>query len=198
MATKATTLFSLAAVKSYLEIENDDADLNAVLTTIADGVSDRIERMTGRTFVTRSITEIFDARGRTFAFLKTLPVASLTTVRIRASLSDAWEDVSDDAVLDTEIGQVHLAEGQFYAGPMTAEFVYSAGYGAQDNAALPSDAVQAALDYVTFVWKRKQAGLIMAGSSSIGGQSIMVVPEPPKDLRDTIMNLRKLRGVALG
>lgn len=200
MATKATTFLSLAKIKEYFPIANANTARDLILERIADGVTERIERLTGRTFVNRSITEKLDAKGKGNAFLRTLPVSAVTQIRIRADLQSGWETLSSlEYELDDVIGQVHLIGRTFYAGPLTTEIAYTAGYGAQDAGTLPSDAVQCFLDYVTFCLKRQENGMIMAGSQSFsGGGSITLVPEPPKDLRDAIMNLRKIRGIGLG
>jgi len=196
MATKATTFLSLAKIKEYLTAANPNAARDLVLERIADGVTERIERLTGRTFVNRSIVEKLNAAGRGSVFLRTLPVSEVTLVRVRPDLQSSWETLSEFE-LDEFIGQLHLINRTFYAGPLTAEITYTAGYGAQDAATLPSDAVQCFLDYLTFCLKRNEAGMIMAGSQSFGGNSITLVPEPPKDLRDAIMNLRKVRSIGL-
>ena len=199
MATKATTFLSLTQIKAYFPILNTNVTRDATLERIADGVTDRMERLTGRTFVNRAITELIDAKGRASAFLRTLPASAITSIRVRPNLQSAWETFgTTEYELDAYIGQVHLINRTFYAGPLSAEIVYTAGYGAQDAATLPSDAVQCFLDYVSFCFKRQEAGMIMAGSQSFGGQSITLVPEPPKDLRDAIMNLRKVRSIGLG
>ena len=200
MPTKTTTLFSLAACRSYLEIKGvtstGDDDL---IVQIADGVSDRVEQMTSRKFVTQAVTEKGDARGRDSYLLRYMPVASLTSVKTRSHVSEAWvAETLTDFELDGFTGRVYAKTGSFPSGPLTLEVVSSVGYGAQDSAALPSSLVQAALEYVTFVYKRKKAGLVMAGNASAGGSSVSVVPEPPKDLRDTIMSFKKYRGIHLG
>ena len=197
MATKATTFLSLAKIKEYLTAANPNAGRDLVLERIADGVTERIERLSGRTFVNRSIVEKINAAGRATVFLRTLPVSAITLVRVRPDLQSSWE-ILTEYELDEFIGQLHLINRTFYAGPLTAEITYTAGYGAQDAATLPSDAVHCFLDYVTFCLKRNEAGMIMAGSQSFsGGGSIVLVPEPPKDLRDAIMNLRKVRSIGL-
>jgi hypothetical protein len=200
MPTKTTTLFSLETCRAYLEIKGvtntGDDDL---IVQIADGVSGRIEQLTSRKFVTQSVTEKGDARGRDHYLLRYMPVASLTSVKTRAHVSEAWEteDV-DDFELDGFTGRVYAKNGNFPSGPLTLEIVASVGYDEQDGPELPSALVQAGLEYLTFVYKRKKAGLIMAGSANAGGASIIVVPEPPKDLRDTIMSFKKYRGIHLG
>jgi uncharacterized phiE125 gp8 family phage protein len=199
MPTKSTTLFSLAKVKAHLDIKSANTEQDALLTNLADGVSERCEQMTARVFVTRNIVETIDARGRDTAFLRHMPVASVSLVRRRASMSSAWETIGSSGYeLDGFVGRLFLKDQSFYAGPRTAEITYSAGYDTQDGAALPSGLVMAALEYVNFVYKRKSIGGPIFSSATVGGNSVLVVPEPPKDIRDAIMSHRKFRGVGIG
>lgn len=196
MATKATTLFSLAKVKSHLEIETSNATKDAVIERIADGVSARVERMTGRVFVTRSVTEYLDGLGGTDLWLRNFPVVAITTLKARPDLSSAWETIGASSYeVDPLVGRIYLKDQAFYSGPRSVEVVYDAGYGIQDAATLPDDLVLAALNWVEFVWKRKGIGIVASSQNPGGGSSVVVIPEPPKDLRDAIMSFRKIRGV---
>lgn len=192
MATRATTLFSTNVVKAYVPITGSGSD--TIVEQIANGVSERIEAMTGRIFVTRSKTWVGDAKGRTSVQLPWFPISSVTSVKRRCNLEESLTALtSDDYVADTRLGVIHLKTLSFYDGPLTTEVVAEIGFGAQDAATLPADIYQAGLDYCKFVWTRQNGGMLVAGSMSQGGASVIVVPEPPKDIRDAIMAWRKVR-----
>jgi hypothetical protein len=190
MATQATTFFSTPVVKEYLGANTSGKDV--AIEQIADGVCARIERLTNRKFVTRSVTWHGDARSAAKLRLRDYPVTALTSLKRRPTLSDPWEviDVADTE-LDGELGVVYLKTTCFYGGPRTTQAVYTAGFGAQDDPALPL--FQEALDYCKFVFTRQANGLLIASSANQAGASVVVVPEPPKDILGSILALRKVR-----
>jgi uncharacterized phiE125 gp8 family phage protein len=199
MPTKSTTLFSLAAVRTYLSIKGvANTDDDALLVQVADGVSEQVEQMTSRRFVNREVVEVLNARGRDSVLLRYMPAADVTAVRTRVHVSEAWaaEDV-DDFELDGFTGRLYAKNGDFPSGPLTTEVTYTAGYDDQDGANLPAALVQAALAWVEFVYKRKKVGVIVT-STGINGNNITMVPKPPKDIEDAIMSFKKYRGVHLG
>lgn len=210
MSTRATTLFSLVTVKSYLPAVGATND--AVITQIADGVSAAIEQMTGRKFVSQSVTRTVNigrgvlgvnpSQSLPFGYgdgpsvyrLPDYPVSAITSVARRATLMDAWETLdSTEYELDDRLGIVYLKQLAFYTGPRAAKFVYTAGYDAQDGAGLPADLVQAGLDWVKFVWTRQANGFLVASSQNQGGTSAIAVPSPSKDIMDRILTHRKVR-----
>jgi hypothetical protein len=190
-------MFSLGVVKTHLGILTGTTD-DAMLTGIADGVSARIENMISRKVVTQSVTERVDARGRDNLFLRHMPIVAVTEVKRRPDLRSSWETISsDDYEADSTVGRIWLKELTFYSGPLTAEVSYTTGYGAQDAATLPASLVNAALDYVAFCYRRSKAGLIMSSAADAAGSSVVVVPEPPRDIREAILSHRKVRGIHL-
>jgi hypothetical protein len=199
MPTKATTLFSLATCRTYLSINGvantTDDDM---IIQIADGVSERVEQMTSRKFVTQEVVEKTDARGRDSVLLRYMPVSSVTQVRTRAHVSEAWEtETLSDFELDSFTGRLFAKNGSFPSGPLTTEVTSQVGFDEQDGAALPAGLVQAALEYVSFVYKRKKVGVIVQ-STGVSGNSISIVPKPPKDIEDAIMSYKKYRGIYIG
>jgi hypothetical protein len=198
MPTKSTTLFSLAAVRAYLEIKGvaNQGD-DALLTTIADGVSERVEQMTSRRFVTQEVVEKGDARGRDSFLLRYMPAANVTQVRTRTHVSEEWvTETLTDFELDGFTGRLYAKSGAFPSGPLTVEVTYDAGFGAQDSADLPSGLVEAALAWVEFCYKRKKVGVIVT-STSAGGGNITMVPKPPADIENAILSYKKYRGIGM-
>lgn len=192
MATKATTLFSLSKVKAYMP--TTDASKDAILETIADGVSARVELLTSRKFVTRSVTEKGDAKGRQYVRLRDYPITAVASVKRRTDFNESWETLlASEYEADLRTGTVYLKNLCFYSGPLTYEVAYTAGFDAQDGALLPSDLVGAALEYVKFVFTRDFNGMLNATSFSGGGHWVAPVVGVPKDIIDAIMAHRKVR-----
>lgn len=190
MATAATTMFSLQTVKDYLGVTGAGDD--ALLETIADGVSDRIEKAAGRVFVQRTLTEYHDAQGKDRALLHQYPVASVISVKRRASFDSAWETLTAYEI-DTRTGWLYLNRENFYSGPRTAEIVYVAGFDVQDGAGLPRDARQLALDFVKYCYDRRKNSAVLAGTVSVGPASMVIVPDLPRDIKDALQRWRKVR-----
>jgi hypothetical protein len=144
--------------------------------------------------VTQTVTEYGDPKGREFFRLRHYPVASVTTMRMRAGFNAAWETVAaGDYEADLETGTIYLKNLAFYCGPRTVEVVYTAGYDAQDGPALPADLVGAALEWVKFVFTRAENGFLNATSFSGGGHWVAPVAGLPKDLLDRVMAHRRVR-----
>jgi hypothetical protein len=198
MPTKSTTLFSLEKVRAYLEVKGvANTGDDVLLVTLADGISERVEQMTSRKFVTQEVVEKGDARGRDSFLLRYMPVATLTQVRTRTHVSESWTtETLTDFELDGFTGRVYAKSGAFPSGPLTVEATYDAGFDEQDGANLPAGLVEAALAWVEFEYKRKKVGII-ATSTNVAGNSITIVPKPPKDIEDAIMSYKKYRGIGM-
>lgn len=184
MATRSTTLFSLATLTAYCKTNGTSHD--TIITTIGDGVSEKIDAYCGRPFVTRAITEVVDAEGRSYVRTKARPVQTVTEVKYRFSLSDAWTavDESTEVTIDTPGGRIFLNTLAFPAGPLTTSVTYTAGFGAQGAATLPAAVVAAGLDFVKFCYDRWKSDTVLVASTSWGGMSL--VPSLPKDVRDAL------------
>lgn len=193
MPTKSTTLFALGTVKTYVKANATDHD--AVLTRIADGVSEKIDTYIRRPFVTRSIVEVREGNGKQVLPLRQFPVQSVTQVRIRYSLLDAWNVIAaTEYELDGFRGYLYLKQLYWPQIPQGCEMTYSAGFAAQDSVDLPQDVVQAALDFVKFVYDRWKADTVSLGSLNLQqGGSAVIVPNLPKDVTDTLERYVKRR-----
>lgn len=200
MATKTTTLFSLAVVKAYLSVQSSNTGKDSVIEKIADGVSAKIEQLTRRYFVRRDVTETLDGNGQPSIRFSHFPIYSFTTLSTRVTLVDDFAVVATtEYETDLRTGTVWL-RGSTLAGdsvfpkvPRSVRGVYNAGFDAQDGVLLPSDVVGAGLDWVKFTYDRWAAGLVLAGSASMGGMSVAVIPKPPQDVVDALAPWKKLR-----
>ena len=197
-ATRSTTLFALAKVKTFVGATGATTD-DALLVQIADGVSERIERDTQRKFVNRTVTEYPQAKGDKL-FLRNVPVSSVTTVKTRTTLADALSTVAAteyEADLDLGIlwakGVVSGIQTVWPDGERLTEVVYVAGWGVQDAATLPADIYEAGLEYAKFAYLKTKSPGVIAGSINVGPHSITVIPDVPKELRDLFASWRKRR-----
>ena len=202
MATKSTALFSLTVVKDYVGAQSSNDDVK--LSKIGDSVSERIETMTARRFVTRTdIVKKLDARGRDRIFMPGLDIQDVTQVRTRASLSDTWQIL--DAVeyeLDGDKGILYstgsVGGATFPCGPLTTELTWDEGFDVQDGPLLPSEICQAGLDWIKFIYDRRNSGAHGFQSFSIGSFSASTIPRPPKDISDIIMSWKRFRTLGSG
>ena len=192
MPTATTTLFSLNVLKDYVGAKGDSKD--AQLSRIADSVTQRIEAFTGRVFVTRSQVQLYTPTHETALYLRHFPVTAVTQVRSRQWLGDALTVVPPtDYDTDLVHGVLYALWVPFPAGiPNGIEVTYSAGFGAQDDATLPQDVVQAALDWSRYLYNRQGANLTALSNVTISGTSVSV-GAVPKDVQEALMPWRKLR-----
>jgi hypothetical protein len=75
----------------------------------------------------------------------------------------------------------------------TVSVIYLAGWGAQDNVAIPRDLFTMGLDYVKFLYNRWANDLIITSSTSAAGRNATVPQELPKDLKEAFQHYVKVR-----
>lgn len=193
MPTKSTTLWDLDAVRVYCKASATAHD--AVLTKIADGVSEKIDSYIRRPLVTRSIVENRDGNDTEVLQLRHFPVQTVTQVRIRASLLDTWEVIAvDNYELDGFRGYLYLKSLCWPKAAQSCEVTYTAGFAAQNSTSLPQDVVQAGLDFVKFIYDRWKSDVVALGSVNMQqAGSAVIVPALPKDVTDTLERFVKRR-----
>lgn len=191
IATKSTTLWSLATVKSWLKVTENDHD--QLIINLADAATEFIERDTRRYFVTRTVTEERNGDGSRILFLYHYPVLSLTSITMLRWPTDATTEVMDvtDYVFNATTGKVWSHSDYFNRGVGNITIVYSTGYGAQDANTLPSDIMVAGLELVKLLFLEQTTGIIGVQSINIGSNSFMLRPEWPKQIKDTIERWRR-------
>lgn len=193
--TKATSLFSLSTLKQYLKIDSDNTEYDERLVIIGDGISERAERIAGRLFVSRQLTQLLDGSGRYDLWLHHYPVKSVSSLRFRYSLLGEWivVDVATQLAIDLDLGILYLKELSFPKGPLRVELTHVVGFDEKDGDGLPADVVQASLDYTKLVYNRWDSGGVMASSISIGPQSVSVVLDVPRDIVQVFERYRPKR-----
>lgn len=193
--TKATTLFSLDAIKAWVKITASDNDTDQILVQMADGVSEFVESRTGRIYVTRSIVEVRDGNDCSTLYLRKYPVVSVASVTVQRSTLLPVETIPVGAWrVASERGAVWLLDSMlisiFTRGFQNVTVTYQAGYGAQDAVTLPQDIVEAAKEIVKLVWMEFGGNAIASSTMTFGATSITIRPDWPKQIKDTLANWR--------
>ena len=194
MAIKATTLWALATVRSWMGITAGDTDDDSDLTKIADAVSEFIERETRQKFVTQTVTEIQNSfQGQREIFLNHYPIASVTSVTVRWSPTDSTPETISTDYYRTFLKQgriwMHSVKMPFTVGGVTV--VYSAGYAAQDHVDLPQDVYTMGLELCKLIYTEHKNGAIGAQSINIGAHSFLIKPDWPKQIKMMLENRRR-------
>jgi len=190
---------SLDELKPWLRLAASDVQHDAVLEQLANSVTEEMERLTARVFVTRAIAETFDStetvgaiRGcavRRFT-LRGYPVTTdpLTTFTIDGVAVD-----TDDYVLNTRTGDVTLL--RTYAseyGVGDVAIGYTAGY---SRSTLPATVLQLGVEMLAFRYQDWSAGANAAQSVQFG--PVQYVPRSawPYHVKDALEQLRlEIRG----
>lgn len=176
MALAATCLWaSLNEIKPWLRLNVDDVRDDAVLEVLANSVTEEIERITARVWVSRAITERFDSRHTAGAqrgasvwrfVLSGYPVstAPLTTFTIDGASVDV-----DDYILNTTTGVVRLLNSYSSEdGIGDVVITYTAGYA---RASLPVTVVQLGIEMLAIRYQDWNAGANAAAAIQIGSQT---------------------------
>lgn len=204
IATQATTIWSLATVKTFLNVTDTTQD--QILTWIADGVSRLLEREGRQLFVTRTLTQRFDGRAQRVLFLPEYPVVSVASVQVKYYAYDVWTAIlPTDYDVDGSTGRVFLKQWWFPRGFQAIQIVYDAGYGIQDSgfpAASDSNGVrlhegkadvyELGLEMVKYVYQLKANGA-MTANVTLGPASFIVRPAWPMHVQMQLANLPRPR-----
>lgn len=168
MALAATCLWaSLNEIKPWLRLNADDVRDDAVLEVLANSVTEEIERITARVWVSRAITERFDSKGRTQFVLHGYPITTnpLTTFTV-----DGTAVETDAYTIDTASGIVTFTGGPRSSSVGTDNVVitYTAGYA---RASLPATVVQLGIEMLAIRYQDWNAGANAAAAIQIGSQT---------------------------
>lgn len=185
-ATKATTLVTLAQAKAWLQVS--DASDDARIVQITDAVSERVESLTDRQFVTRTRDEFQNGDGTRKLFLRRYPVVVMTSLTVKDTPTSTPTALVEgtDYDLDRRSGLIVLRSRTFTRGFQNVEVNYSTGYGAQGDVALPQDVVQATLDYIKVVYTETTTNGVSATSISVGPNSFVLKPGLPWGIKNAL------------
>jgi hypothetical protein len=185
-ATRPTTLVSYDVGKLWVteSVTAADAQTEPRIVTALDSASEAVESLTGRIFVTRSVTEVFDGDGTGLLLLEHAPVVNVTSIEIRNG--DDWTAVESAFDVKSHVGAVKLRTGVFPRGFANVRIVYHAGYGEQGANTLPADIVGACLNLAKFIWQTNRRGGPDLSSVSGGGMSIVIRQLLPPDVKSVL------------
>jgi hypothetical protein len=144
-------LGNLADVKGFVLPEAIRADMqyDAVLQVIASGIAERFSKYCNRKF-SRVVDELvtFDAM-RTFYLVPRFPFEVITKLEIRATTTDAWDDITTAIVQsDPAIGWIYF--GCFIGDPIClVRCTYTGGFFYEAQEPLLADGVTANPAYPT-------------------------------------------------
>ncbi|MBK9497039.1 MAG: hypothetical protein IPO08_21510 [Xanthomonadales bacterium] len=200
MALSSTCIWaSLNEVKPWLRLEPTDVQHDVVLEQLANSVTEELEGMAQRVFVSRAITETFDSRAHVGAdrgcavrrfTLRGYPITSspLTTFTIDGVAVDA-----DDYVLDAAAGVVHLLTTySAETGLWDVVLGYTAGF---SRATLPARVLQLGAEMLAFRYQDWSAGANAVQSMRMGGAEYIPRSSWPYHIKDAVDALRlEVRG----
>jgi hypothetical protein len=188
VAVKATTIVTLAQAREWCLQDAADASRDVWISLAADAASERLERETSRVFKRRTLTERADGDGvATVLYLRRFPVLAVSSLTVDGQLVDP----TDRYVVDGAAGRVLLTRGAvFPAGVQNLVTVYDAGY---EDADLPSDAVELALQLTARLFKMRTKGGSSFEQVTVGGNSFAVRDQLPTDMVKAMARMRDTR-----
>jgi gp6-like head-tail connector protein len=186
--TKATTLFTIAEVKTWLTVT--DASDDARLIQIADAVSERIDAYCRRTFVTRTgVVELHDGNHKNTLFARNFPIIQVGGLTVLQSPSDTTPSTyvsGTDFDTDKRTGRIRLRLNTFTRGFQNVTLTYDHGFDRKDGPALPQDVYQAGLDYCKLVYSELSANAIAATTISAGNSTFVLKPAMPWGIKQVL------------
>lgn len=192
MALSSTCLWAtLTEIKPWLRLVPSDVRDDAILEQLANSVTEEIERITCRIFLTRTITERFDSKQAVRFTLAGYPVTTnpLTTFTI-----DGTAVTTDQYDLNAAQGIVTLRYArESSVGAQNVVIAYTAGYARAD---IPADVLQVALEMLAFRYQDWGAGA--NGPQSVQFGAVQYVPRSAwpyhvKDALDRIKYAERVR-----
>lgn len=206
--TKQTTLVSLAVAKQYLNFVNEEGDPtnenDEQLVSWIDGLSERIESITRRKFVTQDVT--LKRKNRSpILFLPFCPVNSISKFEYKSSPRDNYRLFGTDVEAETPSSEQLTASANYYSfdevtgqiytderlDNLFVRITYNCGYGARDSKSLPQSVVLALLDWLKYESERHSTGGSSTVNVSFGGFSMSANASPPGDIFKAIMSYRR-------
>lgn len=184
MVLNANALTSLAFAKTYLKIPALETSLDSLVEFWINVASQRIETEVNRKLKSQSYTHYFDGRNNNIILLQEFPVTAISSVAIDStgSFTDPGTvvDSSGYKITDNQNSVVLLNE-IFPRGFFNVKIVYTAGF-----AAVPCDLENACLWIVSYYHKMRDTGDIGRTAKGKGDESVTILQDMPKDVRDTL------------
>lgn len=187
MTLQVTTLDRIKRL-GVTDIDLNDPTYDQPLTGLIAEVSKQIEQFIGHPLAQETVTEVHDLeRFTTSVWLDRPPVASITSIKQRSSLSTAFSSVT---ALDTTSYDYNATTGrvvfdiQLVSGPRALEVIYSGGFATTTANLVASypDIVNAAERQIAEMWRRRENP--DKSSQSINGVTELV--QAPVRLLDSV------------
>lgn len=205
MALKANALTDLATARIHLDIPASlvDADLDTRIERYINTASDFFETYCSRKFITQTHTEYQDGRSSNRIVLRQWPITGgpadgNTKPELSFDSRSAFDatsvvDVSSyyvDSESTFELVMVGCSSSgtTFPRGTRNIKVVYEAGYGTVLAGDLPSDLVNACLDYVLWLYDRQNDRRIGRTNKSKGDENVSYEVSVPKSVMDILDN----------
>lgn len=193
MALSDTCLWaSLDALKPWLKLSPAaDVSDDVVLTQLAESVTEEFERLTGRVWVSRAISETLHGSGTRLLTLRAYPVASpLTTFTQDGTAVDA-----STYVLDAAGGLIWRTSGVWTAGIGNFAVGYTAGYA---RASLPASVLQLAAEMLRWRYTDWTANADHVSTLTAYGSQYIPRSSWPYHVKDGIDALRYEHRIVVG
>lgn len=181
----STDLCSRTNLKSYLGLTGTGHD--DTLDMLIDAASEAIESYCRRSFGVTAHVEYHDG-GHDRIVLRHRPVTALTGLwdDLAREFSDSSEITSDDYVLDSDLGILHLDAGTFAEGIRNVKVSYSAGY-----STIPDDLSQACILLAAAWFNQGRAGGDGLRAQTLAGVAHQFGQQPlPESVRQLLSSYR--------
>lgn len=189
MPLNSYALLTLDEAYDCLEL-GDDFDQRITLVQFINGISELIERLCGRTFLSRERTEVFDGDGANYYILRQGLNTTAVSAACYRNYGESDYDETADAIPEASIkyngdtGEVYLLDNYaFERGFQNCFITYTAG-----ETAVPASIKLAAKMILKDFWTRDDLQTQALAAMSIQGQSVTFrVEDIPTEARGILI-----------
>lgn len=183
MAVDPNSLVTLQEVKDYLGIPVSNTGPDALLETLINASSKKIESYIDRKIKRQSYIETQDGAGTDRIVTRHWPVLSVSEIAVDTSSEFTDANVVTEFLLegDPAIGIILKGGRRFPKGTQCIRVTYEAGY---DD--VPYDLKQACLFTVEFMYEVRSDRTIRTTSKSKSGESVSYAGDIPQFVKDMI------------
>lgn len=190
VAIDAANYATLAQLRAYLGLSATDTTDDALLADLLAFAEATIDKETGRSFLSRSVTWDLDAEGADQVALPDYP-ATVTAVYETTDVPRVYDSTTllasgEDYIADTAAGVIHRLSGNFVSGPSTVRVTATAG---PDT--VPESVVWCCLRIASIYYRSRLAGGLSGYNSGDGSVTHYDHDRLPYDV---LAALRRLRG----
>jgi hypothetical protein len=155
-ATNANNILSISTDLWYLGNSSSiTGSLSSQITNAIHWVSDGIESDFKHKVVVQELFGFYNSNGGSILFTNNYPIQSITSLMIRTSVDNAWEDITsyvDESSIGGNSNKIILKTTKsFYCGINTVKLHYTAGYNP-----VPADIKQLAIERLAITLRESQ------------------------------------------